>query len=301
MALELNAEWISSPPVAAATVMVLRDAPDGLQVLMVRRHPNSPVLGGSWVFPGGKVGADDAAFPPDWCDVPADAMRAALADAELPLDMARALHVAAIRETLEECGLLIGGAGIGMGLNNSADTLAGFAAALRAGRPIQALLDGERLALATSSLVPWSRWITPLRPSVTNKRFDTRFFVTQLPNDQQALADAHEVTEVRWTTPAHALTRYWARDIDLAPPQIMTLQQLARFDSAHAALQWGRGRQPATVLPESFDLNGQRVLCYPGDPRHSIAQPAWVGPTRLTFVDGRFEPANGLSGLLPSA
>ena len=290
--MELNAQWIDSPPVAAATVMVLRDTADGLQVLMVRRHPNSPVLGGSWVFPGGKVGVADAAFPPDWCDLPADAMQAALADAELPLELARALHVAAIRETLEECGLFIGGA------DNTPQTLAGFAAALRAGSAIQALLGGHRLALATSSLVPWSRWITPLRPSVTNKRFDTRFFVTQLPVDQLAVADAHEVTEVLWTTPAQALTRYWSRDIDLAPPQIISLQQLARFTSADAALRWGRGRPPATVLPESFDLDGRRVVCYPGDAGHSVKERAWDGPTRLTYVDGRFEPVDGLSGLL---
>ncbi len=292
MAMELNAQWIDSPPVAAATVMVLRDTAQGLQVLMVRRHPNSPVLGGSWVFPGGKVAAADAAFPADWCDMPADAMHAALADAELPQELARALHVAAIRETLEECGLFIGGT------DTTPHALAGFAAALRAGSAIQALLGGNRLALATSSLVPWSRWITPLRPSVTNKRFDTRFFVTQLPLDQLAVADDHEVTEVLWTTPAQALTRYWDRDIDLAPPQIMSLQQLARFATADAALRWGRGRPPATVLPESFDLDGRRVVCYPGDAGHSVPERVWDGPTRLTYVDGRFEPADGLSGLL---
>ena len=78
----------------------------------------------------------------------------------------------------------------------------------------------------------------------------------------------------------------------------MSLQQLARFATADAALRWGRGRPPATVLPESFDLDGRRVVCYPGDAGHSVPERVWDGPTRLTYVDGRFEPADGLSGLL---
>jgi hypothetical protein len=51
-------------------------------------------------------------------------------------------------------------------------------------------------------------------------------------------------------------------------------------------------------LPEPHDLNGQRVLCYPGDPGHSIKQAAWEGPTRMTFRNGRFEPEGGLAALL---
>ena len=60
MALEINDEVVLTPPVPAATVMLLRDADEGLQVLLMRRHAASGVLGGVHVFPGGKLEDADA-------------------------------------------------------------------------------------------------------------------------------------------------------------------------------------------------------------------------------------------------
>ena len=40
--------------------------------------------------------------------------------------------------------------------------------------------------------------------------------------------------------------------------------------------------------------NGERVVCYAGDPRHSERLAAWPGPTRLTYRNRRFEPDGGL-------
>ena len=59
-----------------------------------------------------------------------------------------------------------------------------------------------------------------------------------------------------------------------------------------------RRRPPAIIEPEPFDENGCRVICYPGDPRHSRRQPVWPGPTRLTHRNRRFEPEGGLAALL---
>jgi len=57
-----------------------------------------------------------------------------------------------------------------------------------------------------------------------------------------------------------------------------------------------RQRAPATIQPEPFDDNGVRTLCYPGDPRHSLSERAMHGPTRLRFVNRRFEPVDGFQG-----
>jgi len=116
--------------------------------------------------------------------------------------------------------------------------------------------------------------------------------------DQGALHDEHEATEVVWTTPCDALERYWDGAIDLAPPQIMSLAQLARLRDVQQALALARSRPPTLIEPEPFDEDGCRVICYPGDPRHSVARSVWQGPTRLTHRNRRFEPDGGLAALL---
>jgi hypothetical protein len=172
---------------------------------------------------------------------------------------------------------------------------------LRAGEGFVPTLTALGLPLQTARLAPWSRWITPRVPSVTRSRFDTRFFLAEAPADQDARHDDHEATETLWVLPAAGLRQYWEGAIDLAPPQIMSLCQLARFNSVAALMAAARSRRPPLVEPEAFDVDGERVICYPGDPRHSVAEHAWPGPTRLAYRNRRFEPAGGLADLLPPA
>jgi hypothetical protein len=94
------------------------------------------------------------------------------------------------------------------------------------------------------------------------------------------------------------LTRYWAGQIELAPPQIMSLSHLNRYASAASALAAAHSQKPPTIQPEPFDQEGMRVICYPGDERHSLRERALPGPTRLHFRNRRFEPAGGLGELL---
>ena len=122
--------------------------------------------------------------------------------------------------------------------------------------------------------------------------------VAAAPADQEARHDNHEATEAVWLTPREGLQRYWDGAIDLAPPQIMSLAQLAKLADVAQALALARSRPPTLIAPEPFDEDGCRVICYPGDPRHSIPQPVWDGPTRLTHRNRRFEPEGGLDALL---
>ncbi|RJP67171.1 MAG: NUDIX hydrolase [Comamonadaceae bacterium] len=291
MAIALNSDEVLTPPVASATVMVVRDSPAGLQVLLVRRHGNSGVLGGVHVFPGGKLDAADRLADAAALDRPADACLASLGEPGLDVHTALGLHVAALRETFEECGLLLGQAhGAAHVQPVREQTAAGiaFAEALRA----------LGLPLATASVQPWSRWVTPRVPSVTNKRFDTRFFVAAAPEGQAVEHCVREATEAVWLSPRAGLERYWAGEIDLAPPQIMSLAQLSRLADVSQVLAAARSRPPVLIEPEPFDQDGQRVICYPGDPAHSIAERVWPGPTRLTHRNRRFEPEGGLGALL---
>lgn len=288
MAIPINSDVVLTPPVAAATVMVVRDGSAGLEVLLVRRHGNSGVLGGVHVFPGGKLDAADSAVAPDWLDTAPAVCRHALAEPGLDPAIAVGLHVAALRETFEECGLLLGLGTAWDRVREHTQAGAAFAAALRR----------QGLPLAVSCLLPWSRWVTPRQPSVTKKRFDTRFFVAPAPAGQDAVHDAFEATEAVWMAPREGLERYWAGEIDLAPPQIMSLSQLAPLGDVAQVLDTARSRPPALIAPEPFDEDGCRVICYPGDPRHSIAERAWTGPTRLIYRNQRFEAEGGLAALL---
>jgi hypothetical protein len=135
-------------------------------------------------------------------------------------------------------------------------------------------------------------------PSMMSKRFDTRFFLARAPAEQIAIHDNHETTESLWITPRNALIQYWDGGIILAPPQIMSLSHLSLFASVQQALEDAAKRRPPIIQPEPFDQDGHRVICYPGDPRHTEKAPALPGPSRLKFINQRFEPEGGLSAFL---
>jgi len=299
MAIPINSDVIHTPPLASATVMVVRDGPAGLEVLLVRRHGNSGVLGGVHVFPGGKLDAADRQVDPAALDRSATELLSALAEPGLDQATAVGLHLAALRETFEECSLLLG-------LNEPLASEAGAAARVVAqvrehtltGLGFAAAMQRLGQPLAVSSLLPWSRWVTPRQPSVSNKRFDTRFFVAAAPAGQDASHCTFEATEAVWLSPRAGLERYWAGDIDLAPPQIMSLGQLSRLADVAQVQAAARSRPPALIEPEPFDEDGCRVICYPGDPRHSVRDRVWDGPTRLTYRNQRFEAEGGLAALL---
>jgi len=294
--MQINSDIVTTPPLDSATVVMLRDGPTGLEVLLLKRHAASSVLGGAFVFPGGKLDAADA--HPDLLlrlDRTPAQLHAQLGEADLPEGKAASLFVAALREAFEESSMLLAHAAAGQ---SPANTLAAARQHLSQGLAFHAVLTQLNLTLHTEALVPWSRWITPRVPSVTNKRFDTRFFLAQAPADQVAAHDNHETTESIWLAPREALTRYWAGHIELAPPQIMSLSHLHRFGNAASALAAAQRQKPPTIQPEPFDQEGMRVICYPGDERHSLRDRVLPGPTRLHFRNRRFEPAGGLDELL---
>ena len=287
--MELNDAVIDTPPHDAASVVLLRDDDaQGLQVLLLRRHGQSGVLGGAWVFPGGKVDANDGA--PDALALLDRAPRQIaplLGEPDLTPEAAAGIFIAAAREAFEEAGVLLA-----RPQNHAPQP----ALTTERAEPFAPLLARRALRLDTQSLVPWSRWITPRQPSIMNRRFDTRFLLAALPPGQDARADDHEITETRWLTPRQALRLYARHEIDLVPPQIMSLLHLALYPSAAAALTDARSHSPYRVQPHPFDQDGHRTICYPGDPAHPErhhALPAAL-PTRLTWRNQRFVPPQGI-------
>ena len=288
------APGLPETPRAAATVVLLRDSTAGPEVLLLRRNAQASNMAGVYVFPGGKLDADDATLDAaTHLDQPHATLHANLNEPDTHSATAAGLYVAALREALEECGLLLaeplGG--------TSAVNATRARAMLREGQPFAQVLGALQLRLQTRQLAPWSRWVTPLAPTMGTRRFDTRFFVAQAPADQTALHDNEETTDSVWLAPRAALEQYRDGRIDLAPPQIMSLAHLARHASVASVLDAARRQPPPLILPEPFDHDGVRVLCYPGDAMHPVRERALPGPTRLHYHARRFTPEDGFEAL----
>jgi len=281
-------------PRDAATVVLLRDTPAGLETLLLRRHAQMANMAGVYVFPGGKLDAADSE-PASLAllDQDAAALHSGLGESDIPAAIAAGLHVAALREALEECGLLLAEPAQPQAVLDAPRARA----MLREGQPLAQVLTALGLRLATRQLAPWSRWITPLAPAMGTRRFDTRFFVAPAPAGQTALHDNEETTESVWLAPRAALEQYHAGRIDLAPPQIMSLAQLARHATVQDVIAAARRQPPPTILPEAFDQDGVRTICYPGDPLHSVRERALPGPTRLRRQARHFLPEEGFEAL----
>lgn len=297
--MELNTEIITTPARPAATVILLRDGDgsgsdsgnSGLEIFLLKRHGLSDVLGGAYVFPGGKVDRVDAELDMDThLDQPLNELHAALNEPDISALTAAGLYVAAVREAFEESGILFA-----QGATHEHATRA--TALLRQGHAFEEVLALMNLRLQTRSLAPWSRWITPKLSSVMNKRFDTRFFVSAVPSDQIAKHDNHEATESIWLSPRAALEQYRDGQIELAPPQIMTLAHMTHYARVQDVMTQARSRMPPVIEPEPFQIEGGRLICYPGDAQHSVRQKAMPGPTRLRYLNKRFEPDGGFDSL----
>ena len=273
-------------PRDAATVLLLREAPDGFEVFMVKRSGLSDVLGEAHVFPGGKIdGADSAADMLARIEGIARLDVAALGE-DIPHERAAGMFVAAARETFEEAGVLLA-QGLG-GLNGLAADLSAARARLNAKEPFADVLAALGVQLDAVALAPWVRWVSP---TLLARRFDARFFLAVAPADQIAVHDDYEATHSEWLKPRDAIAR-WARDeIKLAPPTYMSLQHLALFGSIDAAFADARARRPPVIQPVGIEVDGVRTLVLPGDAMHPVQQRAIPGPVRLRYDGARYVPA----------
>jgi 8-oxo-dGTP pyrophosphatase MutT (NUDIX family) len=266
-------------PRDSATVLLLRDGAEGLEVFMVRRHGRSAFMADAHVFPGGTTYAQDAS----------EALRAR-ASGRSPEEAARVLgerdpmrafglHCAAIRETFEEAGVLLAD------VPDDGGALTDARQRLLEGTPFASVLETLDARLALDRLIPHTRWITP---EVEPRRYDARFFLALAPADQTAEHDRLETTAGLWTRPETALADEREGRIRLAPPTMRTLEALVPFSTAHTALEGAAQTPPPTVAPVLRQVGDQLVLCLPGDPDHPVSERALPGSTRMVLMDGRW-------------
>jgi glyoxylase-like metal-dependent hydrolase (beta-lactamase superfamily II)/8-oxo-dGTP pyrophosphatase MutT (NUDIX family) len=233
------------PPRAAATIVVVRDGANGIEVLLSRRAERGDHNSGAWVFPGGIVDAADRRAHDVGAGIDDAAASARLGLPANGLDY----YIAAVRECFEESGLLFATDRSGT-LVRLEDEMGVQLAAWRGPlhrneRSVSELCRAFGLTLALDRLEYLSHWLTPLaRP----KRFDTRFFIAQAPASQTAVFDGTEMVEQLWLRPAGALAR--ASELKLMTPTQKTLELVGRYDTVAALLAWARApREVALIMP----------------------------------------------------
>lgn len=241
----------TSEIIPAATVLLVRDDPvEGLEVFMVVRHHQIDFASGALVFPGGKVarGDTDPALA-DYCDG-----AVGLTEEE------RAFRVAAVRETFEECGILLARAKgsdalVGPDVAEAYDSWRG---PLDKGeRDIIELLKEANLRLALDTMVPFARWVTP---DMMPKRFDTMFYVAAVPENQLAGHDGREAVESTWIAPDRAVREAADGKWTIIFPTRLNVEKLAKSETVAEALERAHGEEVKTVTPELVRTETGNIL-----------------------------------------
>lgn len=273
--LDFDASRTAIPPQAAATILVVRPSPlsEQLEVFCVERHLKSGFLGGAVVFPGGKVSPGDSDAGWEGYHTGLHPRSAELGEPAL----ARGFAIAALRETLEEAAILPvvgdnldaeGASQLRTELSRRLQTTPDPGSALRQ------LITERGLVIDTARLIPLWRWVTPI---AEKRRFETPFYLLELPEGQLGEYDQHEITQGFWATPGEVLERWRRGEIALAPPTSESLRRLAQvknFTGNRAALeQLASAHSLAPICPEFLERNGVPTLVLPGDPLHSQSAP----------------------------
>ena len=250
----------------AATVLLVRDCGDELEVLMVKRSKRPP-FGNLYVFPGGKIDESDKDLNiTNFCNGLNDEQ----ASIKLGVNEGGLSYwVACVRECFEEVGILLAKKNNGQELDlNGADKhkFDNYRRMLLENKiSLFEICKKENLSLNLNNIEPFSHWITP---EIEIKRFDTRFFIAYIPAKQTERHDGNELTDSVWISPKKALDRSLNGKMPMIMPTISNLQQCLEFDSGQKLLEHQSkltNDDIPSILPKFFKNEGKWVGLLPGD------------------------------------
>ena len=221
-----------APAIPAATVVVLRDGPEGPESLMLRRNSRI-AFGGMWVFPGGRIDDGDH----DGTD-----------------DLIAAARNAAAREAHEEAAIV----------------------------------------LDAANLVHFSYWIPP---PIAPKRFATWFFAARAPAEEVRIDDG-EIVHHEWMTPADAMQRRDAGEIELIAPTWVTLHTIEGFATVADTLAGLARRRPRRYETRISDGEHGPISMWHGDAGYATGDASVPGPRHRLEIrpDGYLFDESGYTG-----
>lgn len=210
---------VTVSPRPSATMCVLHQAEDSIEVLMVRRSSGNRFMPGAWVFPGGVVDDADHYAGND----------ALITGAESP-DLSPWL-VAGFREVVEETGIWLTDQAEPSAVDRS---------------DVLAIARSRGLRFPADRTAFFARWITP---SALPVRFDARFLLVAIDQAIAAAPDGREIDAATYIAPGDALRRAAAGSWDVPFPTQQVLKLLDGFESADAAVEQWRHREVVAVEP----------------------------------------------------
>lgn len=232
--------------IPAASVILIRDSDTGLQVFMAVRSRSVDFVPGAWVFPGGKVDASDKS----------EEMFGLCESVELQ-DEERALRISGLRELFEEAGVLIAK---GPRETLSKVQLSQWRKEVEEDSSLEQILKESALKLTLDALTPFSHWITP---EGLPKRYDTHFFLVQMPADQEAVHDGHELVNSAWFDLNELIQKAESKDIPMIFPTKMNLYKLALAKNCQEAFAFAEQEQIVTIIPKVVQSDEGWCLAIP--------------------------------------
>lgn len=153
---------------------------------------------------------------------------------------------------------------------------------------VRELEEEASVRVNPSDLVLIAHWVTP---EVETRRYDTHFFVVEMPPGQQARHDESETTEMAWMTPREAIERCERAEIMLPPPTWTTLKRMQRHTTIAELFAWAKSVAIPRVQPHLLKDQEQTLLTLPGDPTYPTIE-GWDVPedTRFRLEGGRWRP-----------
>ncbi len=251
----------------AATVMLVREAVQGFEVLLLRRSKALDFAADAYVFPGGSVDGDDRLV---WDQGFAKASNPESFSSRLDLDVPAAMshYVAAIREAFEETGILLGDSD-SHALDAARDRL------LAKDTTFLTLVQELGITLSLDRLSYVAHWVTP---EAVPKRFDTRFFVAVVSRNDFAKEDMSEIVAHEWVTPTDALARFREGSLPMVLPTIRNLEFLAKYTTLHELANTMADLEAVpTIMPRMLRTEDGVIPIEPNDPRYETVAKTEMG------------------------
>lgn len=225
-------------PIPAATLILMRRGKDAPEILMMERAETMAFAAGALVFPGGRIEPQDEALAKDHAEPDA------------------AARIAAIRETIEETGIVCA-----LRPQPGEAASAALREDLASGVPFAELLSRHGRRLDLDALTPFARWCPNFRET---RRFDALFYVAEAPAGAHAAsADENEAVHAFWASAGKVLEEVDAGRAHVIFPTRRNLERLARFSSIEEARADAALHPVRKITPWVEERDGRKWVCIP--------------------------------------